>query len=100
MVPLCIEGREKITVIAHQSGTNISAVPKWAKDHRQAQSHPADWPGIVEAVGVARPLSGRAQSNPGLFCDRLLVDMRLPVDQTDSFFYRFHQWLGSISCPA
>ena len=75
----CIEGGEKIAVIARQIGANESLVSEWVKDHRDAQSRPADRLGIVEVVGVANSDPHNAQSNPGTACDLNLGDMRLSI---------------------
>lgn len=74
-----IKAGEKIALIARQVGAKESLVSKWVKDHRDAQSRPADRLGIVEVVGVAKSHSHNAPSNPGIACDLHLGDMRLSI---------------------
>ncbi|WP_375553990.1 transposase [Roseovarius mucosus] len=74
-----IEGGEKIAFIASQVGAKDSLVSKWVKDHRDAQSRPADKLGIVEVVGVERSHSRNSLPKPGIACDLHLGDMRLSI---------------------
>jgi len=74
-----IMGGEKVAAVARQVGAKDSLVSKWVKDHRDAQMRPADRLGIVEVVGVAKSLSGSAQSNPGIACDLHMGNMRLSI---------------------
>ena len=74
-----VEAGETIASIARQVGAKDSLVSKWVKDHRDAQSRPVDMLGIVEVVGVAKSLSGSAQSHPGIACDLHMGNMRLSI---------------------
>lgn len=74
-----VEAGETIASIARQVGAKDSLVSKWVKDYRDAQSRPVDMLGIVEVVGVAKSLSGSAQSHPGIACDLHMGNMRLSI---------------------